>query len=278
MGVQGDRKETDNGTAQLIDIAEVKKAEDAAHSSGDKGIMALAVRNDTLAALAGTDGDYAPLQVDADGGLFLAPLPAGSAAIGKLAANSGVDIGDVTLTAGTALIGKVGIDQTTPGTTDQMSIATGQGAGATIGVTSGAKVITDAAGTIQQYLRGIVHLLISIISVKIDQTTPGTTNKVIADPATTTQADYNVTLTSADTQYSQALPANCRGFEFQCRTDVAIRWSKTTGKVAGPTAPYKTLKAGDYYWSPPLNQGASPDTLYFASASADVIIELTAWT
>ena len=220
MGVQGDRKETDNGTAQLIDIAEVKKAEDAAHSSGDKGIMALAVRNDTLAALAGTDGDYAPLQVDADGGLFLAPLPAGSAAIGKLAANSGVDIGDVTLTAGTALIGKVGIDQTTP----------------------------------------------------------GTTNKVVADPATTTQADYNVTLTSADTQYSQALPANCRGFEFQCRTDVAIRWSKTTGKVAGPTAPYKTLKAGDYYWSPPLNQGASPDTLYFASASAGVIIELTAWT
>ena len=102
--------------------------------------------------------------------------------------------------------------------------------------------------------------------------------KVVADPATTTQADYNVTLTSADTQYSQALPANCRGFEFQCRTDVAIRWSKTTGKVAGPTAPYKTLKAGDYYWSPPLNQGASPDTLYFASASAGVIIELTAWT
>lgn len=34
-------------------------------------------------------------------------LPAGTAAIGKLAANSGVDIGDVTLTAGTAAIGKL---------------------------------------------------------------------------------------------------------------------------------------------------------------------------
>ena len=41
-------------------------------------------------------------------------LGAGSAAIGKLAANSGVDIGDVDVTsiaAGTNLIGKVGIDQ-----------------------------------------------------------------------------------------------------------------------------------------------------------------------
>lgn len=40
------------------------KAEDAAHTSGDVGVMALAVRNDTLAALSGADGDYSPLQVD----------------------------------------------------------------------------------------------------------------------------------------------------------------------------------------------------------------------
>ncbi len=36
-----------------------------------------------------------------------AALPTGTNAIGKLAANSGVDIGDVTLTAGTAAIGKL---------------------------------------------------------------------------------------------------------------------------------------------------------------------------
>ena len=47
------------------------KAEDAAHTTGDTGVMALAVRNDALAALAGTDGDYAPLQVDADGALYV---------------------------------------------------------------------------------------------------------------------------------------------------------------------------------------------------------------
>ena len=45
-------------------------AEDAVHGSGDAGSMCLAVRNDTLAALAGTDGDYASLQVNDIGALF----------------------------------------------------------------------------------------------------------------------------------------------------------------------------------------------------------------
>ena len=46
------------------------KAEDAAHSSGDTGVMSLAVRNDDVAALGGADGDYAPLQVNAAGSLY----------------------------------------------------------------------------------------------------------------------------------------------------------------------------------------------------------------
>ena len=45
------------------------KAEDAAHSSGDTGVMALAVRNDVLEALGGSDGDYAALQVTKTGAL-----------------------------------------------------------------------------------------------------------------------------------------------------------------------------------------------------------------
>lgn len=48
------------------------KAEDAQHVSGDTGVMALAVRNDTLAALATTSKDYAPLQVNANGALYCA--------------------------------------------------------------------------------------------------------------------------------------------------------------------------------------------------------------
>jgi len=47
------------------------KAEDAAHSSGDTGVFVLAVRKDTAAALAGTDGDYIPFIVDANGRLHV---------------------------------------------------------------------------------------------------------------------------------------------------------------------------------------------------------------
>lgn len=39
------------------------KAEDAAHASGDVGVMALGVRTDTPAARSGTDGDYEPFQI-----------------------------------------------------------------------------------------------------------------------------------------------------------------------------------------------------------------------
>lgn len=65
---------------------------------------------------------------------------------------------------------------------------------ATAGATTGAAVITDANGTIQQYLRGLVKLAITagsflvtatlaagsaiIGKVGIDQTTPGTTDRV----------------------------------------------------------------------------------------------------
>jgi hypothetical protein len=56
----------------------IQHDEDVAHQSGDTGTMALAVRNDTLESLAGTDGDYTPLQVDADGALYV-NVAAGSA-------------------------------------------------------------------------------------------------------------------------------------------------------------------------------------------------------
>lgn len=105
-------------------LTALQKTEDAAHATGDKGMMLLAVRKDTATALAGTDADYIPLIVDANGRLHVldqnsaamktalelidnaisgsemqvdvvAALPAGTNAIGKLAANAGVNIGDV---------------------------------------------------------------------------------------------------------------------------------------------------------------------------------------
>ena len=166
------------------------KAIQSAQGTTDTGVPALVVRNDTLADLAGSDHDYAPLQVNASGALYVevktsglpsgaateakqdtiettltaietdadtiagavsgtemqvdivASLPAGtneigklaagtasigtvilgtgSAQIGKLAANSGVDIGDVDVTslpalaAGSNTIGKVDVNAIAP--------------------------------------------------------------------------------------------------------------------------------------------------------------------
>lgn len=49
------------------------RAEDTGHTSGDHGVPILGVRQDTLAALAGTDLDYAPFQLDALGQLRVIP-------------------------------------------------------------------------------------------------------------------------------------------------------------------------------------------------------------
>jgi hypothetical protein len=52
----------------LSELQALSHAEDAAHASGDLGVMSLAVRNDAGTALA-ADGDYIPLSTDADGNL-----------------------------------------------------------------------------------------------------------------------------------------------------------------------------------------------------------------
>lgn len=86
-------------TAELVTAVEggakttLAKAEDAAHSSGDQGLMALAVRQDTAAALAGTDGDYIPLIVDSSGRLHVnvGSALAASRTVDSVAASLSVD-------------------------------------------------------------------------------------------------------------------------------------------------------------------------------------------
>lgn len=99
---------------------------------------------------------------------------------------------------------------------------------------------------------------------------------VIVSAPTSVSVAYNITLTAADTEYAQVLPVPCRMFEFQARTEATVRWSEIAGRVATPVAPYRALKAGDYYYSPQLNRTA-PSTLYFASPTAGTIVELIVW-
>lgn len=85
-------------------------AEDAVHSTGDTGTVALAVRNDTLAALAGTDGDYAVLQVDADGALYC-----------TISSIAGAQVDDAAFTPGTDSVSMIGcsFDDTMPDSVDE---------------------------------------------------------------------------------------------------------------------------------------------------------------
>lgn len=80
------------------------KAEDAAHASGDVGVMALAVRTDTAANRSGADGDYEPLQVSGGrvwvSGVITDVVPgSGATNLGKAedAAHASADVGVMAL-------------------------------------------------------------------------------------------------------------------------------------------------------------------------------------
>jgi len=72
-------------------------AEDSAHVSGDTGIMSLAVRNDSETSLVDADGDYAPLQVDANGRLKVATVVAVEPSDAEFAEDSAHGSGDTGL-------------------------------------------------------------------------------------------------------------------------------------------------------------------------------------
>jgi len=158
------------------------KAEDAAHTSGDVGVMSLAVRNDVLATLAVADGDYAPFQVNSAGSLYVeiasgsvviaagtneigklaagvaeignvknsgtfavqSTLQTGSAAIGKLAANSGVNIGDVDVLSLPAITGTVTANLSATDNTVLDNIDTSTASKYITGIAHGVKTITTA--------------------------------------------------------------------------------------------------------------------------------------
>lgn len=91
----------------------VQQTEDAAHSTGAKGDLALCVRKDTAASTAGSDGDYAGIICDANGNAWVrigAALPAGTNNIGD------VDVLTLpALSAGSNNIGDIDV-LTAPGT------------------------------------------------------------------------------------------------------------------------------------------------------------------
>ena len=93
----------------------------------------------------------------------------------------------------------------------------------------------------------------------------------------TTIGQYNIVITNINTEYSQALPTGCRGFEFWTRSGELVRFAFTTGKVAGSTNPYFTLRRGATYQSTGVLD-LSSKVLYVASATAGDVVELITWS
>lgn len=86
---------------------------------------------------------------------------------------------------------------------------------------------------------------------------------------------YAVAMAGADTEYSQALPANTKKFTIKLRDGTGFRLAFVTGKVATPVDPYFTVDPGLGYSEDGLRLAAT--TLYFASDVAGKTAEIIAW-
>lgn len=89
----------------------------------------------------------------------------------------------------------------------------------------------------------------------------------------------NTTMTLADTEYSQQLPENCKGFLIHTRDESTFRIAFATGRVALPTEPYFTVPEGKAYGDSVSNYtyGGNLLTLYFASDYAGKVVEILYW-
>lgn len=124
-------------------------------------------------------------------------------------------------------------------------------------------------------------LIITALGLIATEATTGdiktATDALAAKQAATTITEYNITLTLADTEYSQALPANTKKIEFWSRGKYQFRHAFTTGKVAGLVQPYFTAFANSCYESPGMADLTSK-IIYFATDSAGDVIEMRVWS
>lgn len=93
----------------------------------------------------------------------------------------------------------------------------------------------------------------------------------------TTVNEQTVTLTSANTEYSLAFPANTKRFSFNNKGGNDTRYAFATGKVAGSVEAFGVLPGGMTEFEDGLNLSTTL-TVYFASASAGDKVYVRWWT
>lgn len=160
------------------------KAEDAAHTSGDVGVMSLAVRRDADTSLVGTDGDYAPLQVNAAGSLKVA-ITAGAGSGGTSIADGASFTRDTTSLTPVGGVVEASAPTVTAGDAVALSLTTG-----------GAVRVAVASG-------GIAGAVVDSVAGATDE---GVLAVAVRD-------DALATLTPVDGDYTQ-LRTNARGAQW----------------------------------------------------------------
>lgn len=147
----------------------------------------------------------------------------------------------VVLAVGSAIIGKVGIDQTTDGTTNAVHLVAG----------------TALAG-----------------KFGIDQTTPGTTNGVVVNGITAAklqqslQSRTSITCTLADTDYAAGavIPAGTKYIEVYCAADFVLAVDTATTASVG-----KRIIANTQVVIP-VSFGGGDSTLHAQSPTAGAVV------
>ena len=85
---------------------------------------------------------------------------------------------------------------------------------------------------------------------------------------------YNVTLTLANTEYSQELPVRTSRVQIQPRQDNDIKVSFTSGESG---TNYFTVKGGMNYFEWEMVNGTGVTTIYVQGATAGTVVEILVW-
>jgi len=166
-------------------------------------------------------GNERGLNVDSNGeigiGAIRSALPAGTNAIGKLSANSGVDIGDVDVTsiaAGTNNIGQVSV---APQTANGLSVFNGSSSDGATALTSTAQVIKASAGQVYGwyiYNPNATAQFVQFYNVAAASVTVGTTNPLLmltVPPGSAANVEFTNGITFSNAGFSCAATSTAGG-------------------------------------------------------------------
>ena len=130
-------------------------------------------------------------------------------------------------------------------------------------------------GTATEYTLRLILTELETHTLPTDAATQTTLAAILAAQINraATPVVYNVTMTNANTEYSQALPANTKKFLIKCRTAYDIKVCFTSG-ASGTT--YLTVPAGSAYCETLIQPAVL--TLYFQCATAAQVAEIVAWS